>query len=65
VVTLVVQVLEVATESDRAIASVRYTGTIREEKSAPPEAFDEVWNVVKNLLDAKSTWRLAGIQQLA
>lgn len=65
VVTLVVQVLEVVTENDRAIASVRYTGTIREEKSAPPEAFDEVWNVVKNLLDAKSTWRLAGIQQLA
>ena len=65
VVTLVVQVLEVATESDRAIASVRYTGTIREEKSALPEAFDEVWHVVKNLLDAKSTWRLAGIQQLA
>lgn len=65
VVTLVVQVLEVATENDRAIASVRYTGTIREEKSALPEAFDEVWHVVKNLLDSKSTWRLAGIQQLA
>ncbi len=65
VVTIAVHVLEVTTENQRAVASVRYTGTIREEAGAPPEAFDEVWHVVKNLDDAKSTWRLAGIQQLA
>lgn len=64
VVTLAVNVLEVVTEDNRAIASVRYTGTIREVANALPEAFDEVWHVVKNLDDAKSTWRLAGIQQL-
>ncbi|HEX9392786.1 MAG TPA: TIM44-like domain-containing protein [Usitatibacteraceae bacterium] len=65
VVSLAVNVLEVATENNRAIASVRYTGTIRDAVSALPETFDEVWHVVKNLADPKSTWQLAGIQQLA
>ena len=65
VVTLAVNVLEVATENNRAIASVRYSGTIRDAVGALPEAFDEVWHVVKNLANPKSTWQLAGIQQLA
>lgn len=65
IVSLNVNVLEVTTEGQRAIASVRYTGEIRETVGAPAEAFDEVWHVVKRLDDAKSTWLLAGIQQLA
>ena len=65
VVTLAVNVLEVVTENNRAIASVRYNGTIRDAVGALPEAFDEVWHVVKNLANPKSTWQLAGIQQLA
>ncbi len=65
VVTLSVNVLEVVNEENRAIASVRYTGTIREDAGALPEAFDEVWHVAKNLNDAGATWKLAGIQQLA
>lgn len=65
IVSLNVNVLEVATEGQRAVASVRYTGEIREAVGAPAETFDEVWHVVKRLDDAKSTWLLAGIQQLA
>ena len=65
IVSLNVNVLEVTTEGQRAVASVRYTGEIREAVGAPAEAFDEVWHVVKRLDDAKSTWLLAGIQQLA
>lgn len=65
IVSLNVNVLEVTTEGQRAIASVRYAGEIREAVGAPAEAFDEVWHVVKRLDDAKSTWLLAGIQQLA
>lgn len=65
VVTLSVNVLEVVTENNRAIASVRYMGTIREELGALPEPFDEVWHVAKNLNDPQATWKLAGIQQLA
>ncbi len=65
VVTLSVNVLEVVTENNRAIASVRYMGTIREDVGALPEPFDEVWHVAKNVNDALATWKLAGIQQLA
>lgn len=65
VVTLSVNVLEVVNENNRAIASVRYTGTIREDAGALPESFDEVWHVTKNLNDANATWKLAGIQQLS
>ncbi len=64
IVTLNVNVLEVTTENQRAVASVRYTGEIREEAGGPAEPFDEIWHVSKRLDDAKSTWLLAGIQQL-
>ena len=65
VVTLSVNVLEVVSENNRAIASVRYSGTIREDAGALPESFDEVWHVAKSLDDTNATWKLAGIQQLA
>lgn len=63
IVTLNVQVLEVVTENQRAIASVRYTGDIRETVGGPLEQIDEIWHVAKRLDDAKATWLLAGIQQ--
>ncbi|MCY7386453.1 MAG: 39S ribosomal protein L45 [Burkholderiales bacterium] len=63
IVSLNVAVLEVTTEGQRAVASVRYTGEIREEIGGPAEAFDEIWHVSKRLDDTKSTWLLAGIQQ--
>jgi predicted lipid-binding transport protein (Tim44 family) len=65
IVSLNVGVLEVTTEGQRAVASVRYTGELREEVGAPAESFDEIWHVSKRLDDAKSTWLLAGIQQSA
>jgi predicted lipid-binding transport protein (Tim44 family) len=56
--------LSVANEGDFAIASVRFTGQLSENNGAP-ESIDEVWHVQKNLLDEKSVWLLAGIQQAA
>ena len=56
------QLLEVVTENDLAIASVRLTGQLRENNSAP-ENFDEIWHVQKNLKDDHAVWLLAGIQQ--
>jgi predicted lipid-binding transport protein (Tim44 family) len=64
VVSVDARVIEVVTDANRAIASVRYTGVIRED-DANAEGFDEVWHVVKDLSDSNSTWKLAGIQQLA
>ena len=56
------ELLEVATEGDLAIASVRFTGQVRENNGTPQDV-DEIWHVQKNLRDDKSVWLLAGIQQ--
>ncbi|MDO8463641.1 MAG: Tim44-like domain-containing protein [Gallionella sp.] len=56
------ELLEVAEEGDKAIASVRFTGQLR-ENNGMPENVDEIWHVQKNLRDDKSVWLLAGIQQ--
>ncbi|HEY6095927.1 MAG TPA: Tim44-like domain-containing protein [Gallionellaceae bacterium] len=63
VVNVNAEVLEVVTENDHAIASVRMTGQLR-ENNGPAESFDEIWHVQKNLKDSKSVWLLAGIQQI-
>ncbi|MBS1190643.1 MAG: hypothetical protein H6R10_2435 [Rhodocyclaceae bacterium] len=63
VIALEAEVLEVVSEPARHIASVRFHGTIREEKNGPVEAFDEVWNLVKPA-DGGRGWQVAGIQQL-
>ncbi|MBI4807931.1 MAG: Tim44 domain-containing protein [Nitrosomonadales bacterium] len=62
VVAINTDLLEVATEGDLAIASVRMSGQLRENNGAA-ESFDEIWHVQKNLKDDKSVWLLAGIQQ--
>ena len=56
--------LNVETNDDSAIASVRFTGQMPELPDGKPEAFDEVWHVEKNLKDSDSVWLLAGIQQV-
>lgn len=57
--------LEVVTEKDLAIASVRFNGQLREAPGGSPEGFDEIWHVQKNLKDPESVWLLAGIQQVS
>jgi predicted lipid-binding transport protein (Tim44 family) len=63
VTTIHGELLEVdQSNSDIAIASVRFTGQLSENNGAP-EAIDEIWHVQKNLRDDKAVWLLAGIQQ--
>ena len=62
VMKLDADLLEVVTEGDREIASVRFSGLIREEENAGAEPFDEVWHVVKDAKDPKGAWTIAGIQ---
>lgn len=45
------------------LASVKFTGMIKEDPKAPAEAFKEVWNLSKPL-NGQGGWALAGIQQL-
>ena len=63
VLSLNADLLEVATESDKHWASVRFSGTIRENAGSAPEGFEEVWNLAKPV-DGSSGWVLAGIQQM-
>ena len=63
VLTLNAELLDVTQEPDRLVASVRYTGLIREEAVGNPTSIDEIWHVVKNTKDAKATWLIAGIEQ--
>lgn len=63
VVTLNADLLEVVTESDRYVASVRFSGMIREAAGAAASPFDEVWNLSK-AVNGNKGWIIAGIQQL-
>ncbi len=62
VLKLDADLLEVVTNDDREIASVRFSGLIREDENAGAEPFDEVWHVVKDANDPKGAWMIAGIQ---
>ena len=63
VVTIDADVLEVIEEPTRYVASVRFTGLLREEKNAPAAPIDEVWHLVKPR-EGSGGWLLAGIQQI-
>lgn len=62
VLTLDAKVIEVVTERDQYVASVRFTGMIKEDGSAQPESFSEIWHLEKPL-NGKTGWLMSGIQQ--
>ena len=64
VVSVDAEVLDVASEAERQIVSVRFHGLIREEDNGVAEPFDEVWHLVKPA-DGSREWAIAGIQQTA
>ena len=57
------EVLDVTNEEDRQIVSVRFHGDIVEERGGQPQAFNEVWHLVKPHGDA-GQWAIAGIEQM-
>jgi predicted lipid-binding transport protein (Tim44 family) len=64
VVRVDAEVLDVVSETERQLVSVRFHGLIREEKDGVAAPFDEVWHLVKPL-DGSHEWAIAGIQQNA
>jgi predicted lipid-binding transport protein (Tim44 family) len=62
VMTLNAAVLEAFDENNRHVASVRFTGLVREEADAAPVALDEVWHLSKPI-SGQGGWMVAGIQQ--
>lgn len=63
VVTLDAELLGIETQAYDYVASVKFTGMIKEGGATNPEAFAEVWNLAKPV-NGQSGWLLAGIQQL-
>ncbi|MES3015527.1 MAG: Tim44-like domain-containing protein [Pseudomonadota bacterium] len=62
VVRIDAEVLDVVSETERQIVSVRFHGLIREDKDGVAAPFDEVWHLVKPA-DGSREWAIAGIQQ--
>lgn len=64
VVSLEAELLRVETAADEYVASVRFSGMIKEAENAPAEPFVEAWNLIKPV-SGQGGWQLAGIQQLS
>jgi predicted lipid-binding transport protein (Tim44 family) len=62
VMQLNAELLEVVTEGTRHVASVRFSGQLREAADAMAGPFSEVWHLVKPV-DGSRGWNIAGIQQ--
>ena len=62
IISLEAAVVEVVTENNKNIASVRFTGSMRDAATAATETFDEIWHLEKPL-DGASGWLISGIQQ--
>jgi len=56
------QVLAVAQEEGHHVASVRFTGSVRQQRAEVPEDLDETWHLTKPLA-GPGGWVIAGIQQ--
>lgn len=63
VLSLNAELLGVETGQDSFLASIQFTGMIREQADAPAAPFTEIWNLSKPT-HGSGGWVLAGIQQL-
>jgi predicted lipid-binding transport protein (Tim44 family) len=63
VVMIEAQLLGIEERADDYMASVEFSGMIREERSAGPSPFREVWNMTKPR-SGNSGWLVAGVQAL-
>jgi predicted lipid-binding transport protein (Tim44 family) len=63
VVTLSAELLGVQRDGEQAVASVRFTGLIREDEQAPAKPLDEIWHVAHDWASPEGDWLITGIQQ--
>ncbi|MCX7946387.1 MAG: Tim44-like domain-containing protein [Hydrogenophilus sp.] len=61
ILQLSADLLDLTAEEGQILATILFTGLIREEPDAPPTPFREQWHLLKSAPDAG--WRLAGIEQ--
>jgi predicted lipid-binding transport protein (Tim44 family) len=63
VVTLNAELVSVQRDADQVVASVRFSGLIREDEDAPAKPLDEIWHVAHDWNAAEGDWLITGIQQ--
>ena len=63
--TLNAELLSVQRDGDQVVASVRFTGLIREEESGAAKPLDEIWHVAHDWDSPDGDWLISGIQQTA
>lgn len=63
VVMLEARLVDLTLEQDHYVATVEFSGSLRESRDAPPQPFAEYWHLVKPR--EGGGWRLAGIQPAA
>ncbi len=64
VISINAELLGIETIGNEYLASVKFSGMIKESSTAPAENFAEIWNMSKPV-NGGSGWVLAGIQQLS
>lgn len=64
VVTLNAELVGVQRDGDQVVASVRFSGIIREQQGAEAHDFAEIWHVVHAWDSPQGDWLIAGIQQV-
>jgi len=63
VVTLDAQLVTVRRDGDLVVASVLFSGLIREEQDATADPFRETWHVQHDWESSAGDWLIAGVQQ--
>ena len=64
IVQLNASMANVVTEAGLVIASVRFSGLLREDEATQAQPFDEVWHIQKSATDRDASWFVSGIQQM-
>lgn len=64
VVSLEAELLGIETIGDEYFASVKFTGSVRENQNPDLTTFSEVWNLTRSI-SGKEGWVLAGVQQIS
>jgi len=64
VLQLNAEIVDVVTEGNLVIASVRFSGMLREDGDQSTTALNEIWHIQKSASDRNASWFVAGIQQV-
>jgi len=63
VVTLDAEIVGAQRDGDQVVASVLFSGLIREEQSATADPFREIWHVQHDWSSSEGDWLITGVQQ--